>query len=225
MIFNKKKFAELLNKAKGDDRSINQYAHTVGISPAHISRLLRELLDTPPSPETIYKLVRLARNDITYSDLMYAAGYLDNTASTTIENSLCDKYNFLDAKTDNIIQIKEKMFQIITSELYKSNSIWSISKSPNDLYDIIVEKNNNKYTKCYVKFATNLDINKLFLLYGKISTIEFSSTIKYSIAVNSQSNFDLIINNIPKALKINLYALLINQSYERIEKEKLLCSY
>jgi hypothetical protein len=70
-----------------------------------------------------------------------------------------------------------------------------------------------------------LDINELFLLYGKISTIEFSPTTKYSIAINNQNNFDLIINNTPKALKINLYVLLINQKHEIIEKEELLCSY
>lgn len=76
-MFDKKNFAFLLKQAKGD-RSINQYALHSGISAAHISRLLRELLDTPPSPETIKLLADKAMNDVTYNDLMKAAGHLIN---------------------------------------------------------------------------------------------------------------------------------------------------
>lgn len=74
--FNKEKFAELLSLAKGSERSINQYGLHSDISPAHISRLLRGKLDTPPSPETIKKLADKAHNGVTYQDLMEAAGHL-----------------------------------------------------------------------------------------------------------------------------------------------------
>lgn len=83
-MFDKKNFAFLLKQAKGD-RSINQYALHSGISAAHISRLLRELLDTPPSPETIKLLADKAMNDVTYNDLMKAAGHLINVEDM-IEN-------------------------------------------------------------------------------------------------------------------------------------------
>lgn len=73
--FNKKAFAELLRLALGR-RSINQYERDSGVSAAHISRLMRELVDTPPSPQTIEKLSSKAHNGITYEDLMKAAGYL-----------------------------------------------------------------------------------------------------------------------------------------------------
>jgi hypothetical protein len=74
--FNKELFAELLNKAKGD-RSINNYALKSGVTAAHISRLLRSLLDTPPMPDTIKKLSDHAHNDVHYNDLMSAAGHFD----------------------------------------------------------------------------------------------------------------------------------------------------
>lgn len=74
-IFDKDKFAQLLDLAKGD-RSINQYSLISGVSAAHISRLLRGLLDTPPSPEIIKKLSDRACNDITYYELMDAAGHI-----------------------------------------------------------------------------------------------------------------------------------------------------
>lgn len=73
--FNKKAFAELLSLALGK-RSINQYERDSGVSAAHISRLMRELVDTPPSPQTIEKLSAKAHNGISYEDLMKAAGYL-----------------------------------------------------------------------------------------------------------------------------------------------------
>lgn len=75
MEFDKKEFARLLALARGD-RSINSYAREAGLTGAHISRLLRGLLDTPPTPQTIDKLARCAQNGVTYQDFMRAAGYL-----------------------------------------------------------------------------------------------------------------------------------------------------
>lgn len=63
-MFDKKNFAQLLEQAKGE-RSINQYALHSGISAAHISRLLRGLLETPPNPDTIKLLADKAINNIT----------------------------------------------------------------------------------------------------------------------------------------------------------------
>ncbi len=78
MNFDKKDFAFLLSKARGS-RSRNKYAEECGISSAHISRLLREKIDTPPSPETIQKFSSVAHNGITYEDLMIAAGYIERS--------------------------------------------------------------------------------------------------------------------------------------------------
>ncbi len=77
MSFDKKLFADLVERAKGD-RSINKYSEECGISPTHISRLLRELVDTAPSPDTIKCFSSVASNGVTYEDLMKAAGHLDN---------------------------------------------------------------------------------------------------------------------------------------------------
>jgi hypothetical protein len=41
--FNKEKFAELLDKAKGE-RSINNYAMKSGVTSAHISRLFKRFV-------------------------------------------------------------------------------------------------------------------------------------------------------------------------------------
>ncbi|MED3732517.1 XRE family transcriptional regulator [Geobacillus sp. FSL K6-0789] len=83
MSFDKQKFAELLEKAKGN-RSINHYAQKSGVTSAHISRLLRCLLDSPPTPQTIKKLADHAHNGVTYKDLMEAAGYIDDNTKTDL---------------------------------------------------------------------------------------------------------------------------------------------
>ena len=107
--FNKPIFAFLLNKAKGD-RSINQYADEANISASHISRLLRKLVDSPPTPETISKLALKANNGVTYKGLMIAAGYI-NAESIEEEYSPQDRQIF-------IRQTEENFFQIISSYLY-----------------------------------------------------------------------------------------------------------
>jgi len=73
--FDKGLFAKLLKKARGS-RSINKYASESDVTAAHISRLLREKIDTPPNPGTIKKLANAAHNNVTYEDLMTAAGHI-----------------------------------------------------------------------------------------------------------------------------------------------------
>ncbi len=73
-MFDKEKFAELLDRAKGK-RSGNVFAKECGIAAAHISRLLRGLVETAPTPPTIRKFADHAHNDVTYEELMNAAGH------------------------------------------------------------------------------------------------------------------------------------------------------
>lgn len=81
MGFDKTAFATLLIQAKGD-RSINEYALHSGVTAAHISRLSRALLDAPPSPQTIQKLADKAYNNVTYDDMMIAAGHITKKNAT-----------------------------------------------------------------------------------------------------------------------------------------------
>lgn len=75
MDFQKNKFAELLKSAKGK-RSINQYGKESGVDPGYISRLMRGLINTPPSANIIKKLGNQAHHEISTLDLLTIAGYL-----------------------------------------------------------------------------------------------------------------------------------------------------
>jgi len=84
MSFNKVKFSSLLEKAKGS-RSINNYGRISNVDPGYISRLLRCLVDTPPSAAVISKLAERAHNEVTAEELMLAAGYLNQDSSKTLQ--------------------------------------------------------------------------------------------------------------------------------------------
>ncbi len=74
--FNRKLFSELIQRAKGK-RTLTKYADDTKTSIAHISRMINEKLESPPSPETIKKLVPVEINGVTYKDLMMAAGHIN----------------------------------------------------------------------------------------------------------------------------------------------------
>ncbi|WP_432400935.1 helix-turn-helix domain-containing protein [Wukongibacter sp. M2B1] len=143
--FSKEDFAQLLKKAKGE-RSINQYALHSGVSSAHISRLLRSLLDTAPSPETIKKLSDKAYNSISYFDLMNAAGHM------TVENKEIET----DISEENIKKLIPVLFNFSINEI-KSNYFERIRQ-------IILERT-----------TTHQKIDNAFLTRLKDLIIEFMS--------------------------------------------------
>lgn len=107
-MFDKELFAKLLELAKGEDRSINKYAADCGISSAHISRLIRGLIDTPPGPTTIKKFADYSKNNVTYEQLMKAAGFTeeDTLEISDLEN-LLENIRNIESKKD-IIALKRK---------------------------------------------------------------------------------------------------------------------
>ncbi|MFK7692890.1 hypothetical protein [Paenibacillus sp. HJGM_3] len=80
MEFDKEAFSKLLELSKGK-RSINKYGSDAGVDPGYISRLLRCLVDTPPSAAIISKLADKAHHNINREDFMKAAGYLEGEKS------------------------------------------------------------------------------------------------------------------------------------------------
>ncbi|MCL5290225.1 MAG: DNA-binding protein [Firmicutes bacterium] len=100
MSFDKNGFARLLKTAKGN-RSINKYAGDSGVTSAHISRLLREKIDTPPNPDTIKKLAEAAGNNVTYEELMVAAGHIVPPSEPPDSNENIDLVDLI--KSNSII--------------------------------------------------------------------------------------------------------------------------
>lgn len=207
--FDKGSFAKILEKAKGE-RTINEFAKDTGISAPYISRLIRKLIDNMPTPESINIFAQHALNNVAYEDLMDAAGYKEENKPVTADNKLLD--------------LERTFFQIIASELYTCKFEWSINKPSSILFpDIIVDIKNGQFSKWYIEFKSNLTAQNLSSVYGQIALLEFIPDMKFSIAVNSDAAFNILLSTPPRSLKVNLYAMLININERRIVKEEKLC--
>ena len=207
-------FAILLEKAKGD-RSINQYANTIGISAAHISRLLRRLVNAPPSPETINKFASGAYNGVTYGELMLAAGHIDEK---TEEISTMQKRS-------QTVETQKRFFQIILSDLYTRDFEWSLNKTINGPADLMLEITNWEYSKWYIQIKAFVTSRTIYNIYGEIACIELTPDTKITVAVASKNEFELLFTNPPKSLRANLYVMLIDLGSGKITKEEMLCQY
>lgn len=121
--FDKGEFAKVLNRAKGK-RSINEFANETGVSSAHISRLLRSLINVPPSPKTIQKLANRASNGVTYKEMMKCAGHFDPHNTIDIKDTyrgeivtLIDKCQHLSGdQLELLIQIASNFVKVNHSE-------------------------------------------------------------------------------------------------------------
>ena len=158
--FNTVTFALLLEKAKGD-RSITQYANKIDVSAAHISRLLRKLVKSPPEPDTINKFASDAYNGVTYSDLMLAAGHINDKK----EESSTDDEGI--QTTEN----KKKIFQAIMSDLYTRDIEFSFNKTINGPADLILEITNWEYSKWYIQISSFVNSTTIYNVYGKIASM------------------------------------------------------
>jgi transcriptional regulator with XRE-family HTH domain len=242
-IFDKEKFADLLDKAKGD-RSINKYAEECDISAAHISRFLRQMINTPPTPETISKLSSKAYNSVSYRDLMEAAGHI--AISNTLElddldietGSNTDSYRqeigrvSPQERRQQYQEIEKKFFQIILSHLYDVDYKWTIQKPEGHSYrpDMIIDIENDEYEKWLIDFKPTIRDRDLmgsmtFLIYGRLASMEIKPTDKITIALNSYKSYDHLFRRPPSSLRANLYVMLIDLDKGKILKEEKLCSY
>ena len=241
IAFNKEEFATLLDKAKGD-RSINQYANETGVSSAHISRFLRQLLDAPPSPETISKLASKAYNEVSYRDLMAAVGHI------TVSEKILEDIDIKDQKPTHDREIIErsspferrrqfenlerKFFQIILSHLYSVDYKWNIQKPERRFFlpDMIIDIDYEGYKKWYLEFKVSMDERRgmglpPFHVYGQIATMELEPTDKFTIAVNSEIHYKQFFLRPPKSLRANLYVMLVDLENGKIIVEDKLCDY
>lgn len=130
-MFNKHLFAKLLDMAKGK-RSLNQYAQKSGVTSAHLSRLMRALLDVPPEAKTIKKLADHAHNNITYERLILAAGHIKPKGRENRFKELRNEYNKHPDELSNYLNISTEEYLLI--EELGQNVDFEYVKLLSDLY-------------------------------------------------------------------------------------------
>jgi transcriptional regulator with XRE-family HTH domain len=87
------KLLTLIKQAQGD-RSLNQFALNCNVNAGHLSRVLNGKFVNPPTPDFLKKISQHAYNEVTYDNLMEAAGYTVNDIKTELEipKDYLDKY-------------------------------------------------------------------------------------------------------------------------------------
>ncbi|MBS4218997.1 hypothetical protein KHA96_11790 [Bacillus sp. FJAT-49711] len=229
--FNKEEFAILLERAKGD-RSINQYANEAGVSAAHISRFLRNMIASPPTPETISKFAAKAQNEVSYEDLMVAAGHLARKNELDINShDRIEKHSPMDVR-GKMEQLQRKFIQVILADLYEKPFKWSVEKHEEKYHfsDMILNIDHDGYNRWYLDFKPSIPDRyhptfQPFFLYGRITTFELNETDKLTIVVNDEKVFNMIMKRPPLSLRANLYIMLIDLEWGKIVKEEKLCGY
>jgi transcriptional regulator with XRE-family HTH domain len=229
--FNKEEFAVLLDRAKGD-RSINNFANETGVSAAHISRFLRQMIASPPTPETISKFAAKAHNEVTYQDLMVAAGHIARREINNNRESELEKNSpryFMRLKKE----FEKRFIQVLLANLYSRPFKWSVENTEERkrFPEMILNIDHEGYKRWYLTFK-GVEDEKDFLpimyfrhVYGMIAMTECLPTDKFSIVVNSKKAYDYLIANPPFSLRVNLYVMLIDLEQGEIIKEDLVCSY
>ncbi|MEK8206959.1 hypothetical protein NST41_15300 [Paenibacillus sp. FSL L8-0696] len=135
MIFNKKRFSELLSRAKGD-RSINNFGRISQVDPGYISRLLRCQIDTPPSAAIISKLGSKAHNNVTDIDFMIAAGYIDESSESIQKDNVDEEKDLSRERTEYVIRELVKKYNIDLTDPHDVETLEDLIK--------IVHRNNQK---------------------------------------------------------------------------------
>ncbi len=85
--WNKKIFALLLEKAKGD-RSLRQFSFDSDISYVQMRKLYYMTQENPPRPKLIKKIANACWNEVDLEDLLYAAGVFPTDTRIHRENDL-----------------------------------------------------------------------------------------------------------------------------------------
>ncbi|MCK8824696.1 hypothetical protein [Fuchsiella alkaliacetigena] len=102
--FNRDRFKKLIEKAQGD-REQMEFAKESDLPLSYISHAINKEVYTPPAPRVLKRIADASQNNVTYEDLMDAAGYLDGVAKIEFNN----KISKLEQK---IGQLEEKVAEL-----------------------------------------------------------------------------------------------------------------
>lgn len=84
-MFNAELLGSLIKNAQGE-LSLNNFAGQCGVSPSTLSRIINNKNSCPPAPSTLQKIALAAHNNVTYDELMDAAGYISTNEVNNTQN-------------------------------------------------------------------------------------------------------------------------------------------
>lgn len=130
-MFNKNKFAEILQEVISQYDSISNFAEKSSLDRTYISKYVNKKLEHPPSPEVLKKISNNSKNITNYLNLMYVCDYLND-----------EDYGYLINSKSNINNYKiEHHFILIKYNKLNKIGQKKVNEYINDLIDT------NKYNK------------------------------------------------------------------------------
>lgn len=250
--FNKKLFSELLLKIKGT-RTLTKFAEETGTSIAHLSRMVNEKLDSAPSPETLKKLLSKSQGNVTYEELMMAAGYINSRTSLNDfldndESSLEDrtwgtqKFDLATPISQGSEQIKKFKSLCMSTLLFNlscGGNSWIITSGkdithpgvnaftldlqPCDLKGWTFDL---KYINSSIKnmVRPSLNLKRIVIdTFGRLCCKPLSGISKYSFVMENEDLYNTYMSNVPLNLNLTLSIILLDPEELKILKEDYLC--
>lgn len=213
--FDQSTFSVLLKKAIGS-RKQKDFASTIGISSAHLSRILNHRYDTPPSVDTLKKIAANAENNVTYHELLEVCGYISESDSIT-EFSLPE----LPATSNKFVKAT------ILTALEAHGFSWELIHNAEDSqYDLAIRISDEDRLQWFFQFLSQksedqmrkaLSGNYLKLLFQKMETSD-----KLSFVTCSRKEFEIYLDKLPENLNMNLSIILVNEAELDIQEERWL---
>ena len=87
-MFNKKAFANVLQKISATYSSISEFAKKSEVNRTYLSKYINMKLDNPPTPKILEKISDASNGIITYKDLMLICNYIDDKLDIIAEESI-----------------------------------------------------------------------------------------------------------------------------------------
>lgn len=219
------RYVELLKKAIGG-RSQTQFAKDCNLSVSYICKHINKKTDQAPLPTTLERIAKVAQNDVTYEELLDAAGYEPSKYLDKSKGAL----SYAQATFNHIARA------IVSHALIQSNFDWKRIKTPMggdgpvllaQSYDLGISVENDIVNKWFFEaynrnVSGEINPNTVYSYLSKISVACDVPNCKYSFIVdNEELYYELLKLEIP-VLAVFVSVILVNTSALCIVKEEYL---
>lgn len=137
-MFNKNKFAEILQEIISQYDSISNFAEKSSLDRTYLSKYINKKLEHPPSPDILRRISDNSNNIIDYLNLMYICNYLNYNEYGYLKNEKLNVNNF---------KIQDNYSMNFNFTLYNKLNDKGQEKVNDYIKDLVNTKEYNKKTK------------------------------------------------------------------------------
>lgn len=204
--FDKEALSQLIIKALGN-RTQKSFAEDIQLSKEHLSRLIKQKRDTPPTVDTLSKIATNSQNMVSIEELLFVCGYDSNTvvvpaavkhmmdALLLAFRSFPYKFSYLPCKNTDFYQL---ILQFSTGDIHR----WHFHFLSEATYKMADQE---------------LTANYLHLISNQTEPED-----KISFVTSLPFLYQYYIEHRPYNLNLNLSLVLINEKTLTISKEIIL---